>query len=123
MECPKCDKALGRFATYCSCGWSKPKLFVEAPRHINCAHANCDATAMIKQRTDAGWINLCVVHDTQLHREQAIQRCADKGLDTPAKCYQWWKDNPMRFASFTRSGRTVEEYGLPGEVGFLGDSS
>lgn len=123
MECPKCERTLGKYATFCGCGWSKPKLFAEAPQHIDCAYAGCDATAMIRQKTVDGWIKLCVVHDTQLHREQAIQRCAERGLLTPADCYRWWKENPLRFASFTRSGRVIEEYGLPGEPGFLGDSS
>lgn len=120
MNCPKCNEFLPRLAQSCTCGWKKTESSGEALPWIDCAHAGCRKPAVIRQKIETGWAKLCYDHYAEHHHAEATQRVHAMGLTSVAECREWLKMNKLR--DF-RVIRAPEKVGLPGEPGFLGDSS
>lgn len=58
---------------------------VEERRHIDCAHEGCRFSAVVRQKTPAGWANFCHPHYMEFHRRSAVEWCNAHGLDTREK--------------------------------------
>lgn len=96
MKCPKCSEFLPRLAQSCACGWKRVDSSAEALPWINCAHETCTKPAIVKLKTETGWVKLCESHYTAHFQEPAEQTCVKLGLLTPGMCREWLRANVGR---------------------------
>lgn len=117
MICPDCKAVLFDHAKSCVCGWQITDR-KKPPPIIGCHSAGCREPAMVRQKTDTGYVRLCLTHYDAFHARQA------QTTQTPEEARQWLRENVAKPA--TPDAAPTDEppaYGLPGEPGFLGDSS
>lgn len=86
-DCPKCKCEIGN-ASYCGCGWKKPKGSIgdrvdAAP--IPCARIGCETPATERVKTPSGWTNYCRKDADAYHRAGAEENCERLGLKTVAE--------------------------------------
>lgn len=48
-------------------------------KHIDCAHYNCYCSAIVRQKTNTGWANLC--HDHYLDYHQQVAESFSNGTE------------------------------------------
>ena len=79
-SCPECGGYLGRQATKCRCGW---KASAELPKlTVPCAYSACPSRAILRERLQTGWANLCEKHWVEEATKMANERNNVRGLLT-----------------------------------------
>lgn len=93
--CPKCGSEIAD-ATYCGCGWKKPKTKSEGPRsepRTPCAFYSCARLSVVKIQTIGNsWANFCEEHYASHFQAQAEETCKKLGLKTREQKYQWVRE-------------------------------
>ena len=106
MECPKCHAEISD-ATYCGCGWKKPKAkaVAEEPELLaECAYTACQTRAKVKIKVTTGWANLCIHHYEEHYRLKALETCKTLGLHTTEQRRAWVKAAVAKLAAKWRPG-------------------
>lgn len=61
----------------------KKPIDFELPKlRASCAHEGCQTPALVREKTETGWANLCEYHYVKAHTKRAEKWCADHGLHT-----------------------------------------
>ena len=61
-KCPDCYRRIPEGRIKCLCGWSPLAASAVHMRGPDCAHAECQSSALVRVYTPTGWANLCPEH-------------------------------------------------------------
>lgn len=99
IKCPSCYQKIGPYDRSCPCGWSMSESM--APPSHDCGWPDCTGPAATSVIASGRRINLCMMHYSEYHRRQANAGAKAKGLNTPADCREWLKQNKLRPMKFS----------------------